>query len=75
VTKNYPDDERSRLDRPGTFRVNISAGKETVISSTGHEPREPASGDVDPSVTDTVFAHPRLRQRGLAGRGEPGLAN
>src|SRR5690606_14238046 len=26
VTKNYPGDERSQLDRPGNFRLNISAG-------------------------------------------------
>ncbi|MFD1492264.1 MULTISPECIES: DUF6194 family protein [Microbacterium] len=26
VTKNYPDDEESRLDEPGRFRVNITSG-------------------------------------------------
>ncbi|MFH9613223.1 DUF6194 family protein [Streptomyces pratensis] len=58
VTKNYPDDEASLLDRPDTFRVNIAAGKEAFIRWTGHAPREPASSDVDPSATDTVIAHP-----------------
>lgn len=58
VTKNYPDDESSRLDRPDTFRLNIAAGKEAFISATGHEPREPSAGDIDPSVPDTVSAHP-----------------
>ncbi|WP_331762770.1 DUF6194 family protein [Streptomyces anulatus] len=57
VTKNYPDDERSRLDRPDTFRVNIAAGKDSFINSTGHAPREPALDD-DLSVTDAVIAHP-----------------
>ncbi|MDA8371938.1 MAG: DUF6194 family protein [Nocardiopsaceae bacterium] len=57
VTKNYPGDERSRLDRPDAFRVNIAAGKEAFIHWTGHEPREPAI-DVDPSIADTVIAHP-----------------
>lgn len=57
VTKNYPDDERSRLDRPGSFRVNIAAGKATFAEWTGHQSNEPA-GDADPSVIDTVFAHP-----------------
>ncbi|KAA9153726.1 hypothetical protein FPZ12_033920 [Amycolatopsis acidicola] len=56
VTKNYPGDERSRLDRPGAFRVNIAAGKETFTAWTGHAPREGDTGD--PSVTDTVLAHP-----------------
>ncbi|GAA2635735.1 DUF6194 family protein [Actinomadura fulvescens] len=50
VTKNYPGDESSRLDRPGTFRVNVSAGKDAFAHWTGHTPRD----DVD----DTVTAHP-----------------
>ncbi|MFE2473433.1 DUF6194 family protein [Streptomyces mirabilis] len=58
VTKNYPGDEASCLDRPDTFRVNIAAGKEAFIQWTGHAPREPASSEVDPSATDTVIAHP-----------------
>jgi hypothetical protein len=57
VTKNYPGDERSRLDRPDTFRVNIAAGKEAFVNRTGHAPREPAIDD-DPGVTDAVMAHP-----------------
>jgi hypothetical protein len=28
VTKDYPGDEQSRLDRPDTFRLNIAAGNE-----------------------------------------------
>ena len=28
VTKNYPDDEESRLDEPGRFRVNIHVGRD-----------------------------------------------
>lgn len=58
VTKNYPGDEASRLERPDTFRVNISAGKEAFIRWTGHAPREPATTEVDPSAADAVIAHP-----------------
>ncbi|MFJ6251286.1 MULTISPECIES: DUF6194 family protein [unclassified Streptomyces] len=58
VTKNYPGDEASRLDRPDAFRVNIAAGKEAFVRWTGHAPREPASGEVDPSTADVVIAHP-----------------
>ncbi|MFE1793551.1 DUF6194 family protein [Streptomyces sp. NPDC059525] len=58
VTKDYPDDESSRLDRPGAFRVNIAAGKDAFIRWTGHAPREPVSAEVDPSAADTVIAHP-----------------
>ncbi|GAA1952177.1 DUF6194 family protein [Kitasatospora viridis] len=58
VTKNYPGDEASGLDRPGAFRVNVAAGKEAFIRWTGHAPREPATTLVDPSTVDTVIAHP-----------------
>lgn len=58
VTKNYPGDEASHLDRPDTFRVNISAGKEAFIRWTGHEPRESVTTEADPSAADTVIAHP-----------------
>ncbi|MFD9794157.1 DUF6194 family protein [Streptomyces sp. NPDC059070] len=58
VTKNYPGDDASRLDRPDAFRVNIAAGREAFIRWTGHAPREAAPAEVDPSATDTVLAHP-----------------
>lgn len=58
VTKNYPGDEASRLDRPDTFRVNIAAGKDAFIRWTGHTPREAVTTEIDPSVTDTLFPHP-----------------
>ncbi|WP_328335173.1 MULTISPECIES: DUF6194 family protein [unclassified Streptomyces] len=57
VTKNYPGDERSRLDRPDTFRVNIAAGKDSFVNWTGHAPSAPAIDD-EPSATDAVMAHP-----------------
>lgn len=43
MTKNYPGDEASRLDRPDTFRVNIAAGKDAFLQWTGHTPREAAT--------------------------------
>lgn len=58
VTKNYPGDDASRLDRPDTFRVNVSAEKEDFVRWTGHAPREAATTGVDPSTLDTVIAHP-----------------
>ncbi|MGW4088499.1 DUF6194 family protein [Nocardia sp. NPDC004750] len=57
VTKNYPGDESSDLDRPDTFRVNIAAGKEAFTHWTGHTPRE-RSTPGNPSATDTVIPHP-----------------
>ncbi|SMC70968.1 hypothetical protein SAMN05661093_01608 [Kibdelosporangium aridum] len=58
VTKNYPGDESSRLDRPDTFRVNMFAGKDAFVQWTGHAPRDAASIEGDASAADTVIAHP-----------------
>lgn len=49
VTKNYPGDEDSRLDRPDTFRVNMAPGKEAFAAH---------AATVDPSAVDTVMVHP-----------------
>jgi hypothetical protein len=61
VTKNYPDDEVSRLDRPGAFRVNVAAGKDAFTRWTGHAPRDRSTTGAQPNddaVDDTVIAHP-----------------
>lgn len=55
VTKDYPDDAGSRLSRPGTFRLNVAAGREAFLSWAG---REPAAGEADLSAADVVIAHP-----------------
>ena len=57
VTKDYPGDDTSELDRPGAFRVNIGAGRTIFREWTGREPGDP-SGDEDHSALDTVIAHP-----------------
>jgi hypothetical protein len=51
VTKDYPDDRESRLDRPDVFRVNVSATAEQFEELT----REP---ELDLSAADVVIAHP-----------------
>ena len=50
VTKNYPDDEESRLDEPGRFRVNIHVGRD----------RAPQIVDegASPADTDVFVSHP-----------------
>ncbi|GAB7045807.1 DUF6194 family protein [Catenuloplanes indicus] len=58
VTKNYPDDESSRLDRPDTFRVNVHVPKEDFIRLTGYAPRDAGQVRADPSEPDTVVPHP-----------------
>jgi hypothetical protein len=55
VTKDYPDDDTSRLDRPDVFRVNVQADRETTRSWTaGH----PSDGTEDPGELDRLFVHP-----------------
>ncbi|WP_024803881.1 DUF6194 family protein [Nocardia sp. BMG51109] len=57
VTKDYPGDGGSRLDRPGAFRVNIAAGKDAFVRWVGHDPRAtPADGDR--GAEDVLMAHP-----------------
>ncbi|UGT42731.1 DUF6194 family protein [Nocardia yamanashiensis] len=56
VTKDYPDDAASGLNRPGAFRLNIHAGRDAFTAATGHSPRESVPGD--PSVPDTLHPHP-----------------
>lgn len=50
VTKNYPDDEESRLDEPGRFRVNIHVGRDRAV----HIVQDGAS----PADADVFVSHP-----------------
>jgi hypothetical protein len=78
VTKNYPGDDSSRLDRPGVFRVNIAAGKEEFIAHTGRTPRD-IDADVDagapaPDALDAVIPHPVYGPLGWLAVNNPGPA-
>ncbi|GCB88630.1 hypothetical protein SALB_01301 [Streptomyces noursei] len=57
VTKNYPDDTASDLDRPGHWRVNVN-----VDRATFQELLDEAPGDLtrprDHTAVDTVLPHP-----------------
>lgn len=55
VTKNYPDDEDSDLDRPGAFRVNIAVAKTIFCELIGYDPRETTDGY---AASDTIVPHP-----------------
>ncbi|WP_141807206.1 DUF6194 family protein [Nocardia bhagyanarayanae] len=72
VTKDYPDDQTSRLNRPDTFRVNFFAGKEAFTDHLGRTPRDPAPDDTDPSATDTLIAHPVYGKQGWLAVVSPG---
>jgi hypothetical protein len=51
VTKNYPDDSDSALDRDGVYRVNIHPGRDALA-------RVAAELGSDPSELDRVIPHP-----------------
>ncbi|MFW6639129.1 DUF6194 family protein [Nocardiopsis algeriensis] len=71
VTKDYPGDEGSRLDRPGAFRVNVAAGRAAFVRWVGCEPREHVSG-TGPVAEDTVVAHPVYGSLGWLAVTNPG---
>lgn len=66
VTKDYPGDDTSRLDRPGAFRVNIAATRDVVRARTD---RDPAA---DSSAPDTVLVHPVYGSAGWLAVVDPG---
>ncbi|WP_067885590.1 DUF6194 family protein [Nocardia vaccinii] len=72
VTKNYPGDEASRLDRPGAFRVNIAAGRAEFIRQVGRTPREIDSASTDYGMDDTVLPHPVYGSAGWLAVVNPG---
>ncbi|WP_232666687.1 DUF6194 family protein [Pseudonocardia sp. TRM90224] len=72
VTKDYPDDRRSRLDRPGAFRLNIFAGSDEFRTRLGHDPKEEPPHAIDPSGTDVLFPHPVYGPLGWMAIVEPG---
>jgi len=58
VTKDYPEDTSSRLDRPGAFRLNLSVGRDAFAGWAGRQPREADTEGSDPSESDVLVAHP-----------------
>lgn len=56
ITKDYPDDDARRLDRPDAYRLNISAG-----TAAETEPKD-----------DTVIAHPVYGRQGWVAIVNPG---
>lgn len=73
VTKNYPGDEASRLDRHGAFRVNVAAGRAEFIRHVGRSPRENDSAPIDYGTDDTVLPHPLYGSAGWLAVVNPGV--
>ena len=57
VTKDYPDETGSDLDRPGRWRVNIHVDRATFLELTGEEPRS-LTQPRDFATADVVNPHP-----------------
>ncbi|WP_348538309.1 DUF6194 family protein [Nocardia farcinica] len=72
VTKNYPDDTASRLDRPGAFRVNADIGRDGVAAHIGRDPKDDSAPAEDPAADDTVIAHPLYGRAGWVSVVNPG---
>ncbi|RFU37707.1 hypothetical protein DZF91_31450 [Actinomadura logoneensis] len=73
VTKDYPGDEASRLDRPDAFRVNIAVGRDEFVRLIGRAPRQDAApGEADPGTPDTLVAHPVYGTAGWVAVVNPG---
>jgi hypothetical protein len=79
VTKDYPDDESSRLFRPGAFRLNIAAGAAEFTRWTGRDPRAPTTRETDGSSEagseakdDVLLPHPVYASLGWLAVVNPG---
>lgn len=57
VTKDYPGDSRSDLDRRGRRRINVHVGPVRFTELTGEDPRH-AVAPRDFSEADVILPHP-----------------
>ena len=75
VTKNYPGDDTSELERPEAFRVNVAAGREAFLHWTGHTPRSSSRERRRPQLLRCADGTSCLRLTGLACGKESGRTN
>ncbi|WP_280345049.1 DUF6194 family protein [Nocardia neocaledoniensis] len=69
VTKQYPDERDTGLDRPGAFRVNIAAGRDAFTAWIGYAPGQ---APARPAEADLVFPHPTYGSAGWLAVLDPG---
>lgn len=76
VTKNYPDDELSQLDRPGAFRVNANVGRDAFTALIGYPPAKHAAraGEWDYATDGAVVPHPLYAKLGWVSVVNPAAA-
>jgi hypothetical protein len=68
VTKDYPGEPSSGLDRPGAFRVNISAGRDRVAQVAEGQ----TVPDADLAAVDVLQVHPVYGHLGWLAVVDPG---
>ena len=73
VTKNYPGDALSGLDKPDRWRLNIHVGTDGFIELVGEDPRSKAR-TWDYAATDMVLPHPVYREQGWVSIVHPGAS-
>ncbi|QVQ50287.1 hypothetical protein J4H86_15145 [Spiractinospora alimapuensis] len=72
VTKDYPDDVASRLDRPDTFRLNIWVGSAAYRRWVNAEPKDATPSPTDASAADVIVPHPLYARNGWVAVVNPG---
>ncbi|MDN5727758.1 MAG: DUF6194 family protein [Propionibacteriales bacterium] len=68
VTKDYPDDQQSRLDPEGRWRLNIHVGARRRTDLTG-------GAATDPATEDVIIDHPGYGAMGWVAVVNPGAAS
>ncbi|MCI0155819.1 hypothetical protein KNO15_03820 [Leifsonia shinshuensis] len=58
VTKDYPDDVRSRLGAPDRWRLNIHVGATAVARFVDHAPAGSGRAEPDYGAEDVFLPHP-----------------
>ncbi len=76
ITKNYPDDAFSRLDRPGAFRLNAHVGRDAFTELIGYPPAEHAARaeQWDYAADGAVVPHPLYAKLGWVSMVNPRTA-
>ena len=74
VTKDYPDDTKSRLGHGDRWRLNIHVGSEVFTDLLGYPPEQIEGYGVDYSIIDTFLPHPLYGAYGWVCIVNPGSA-
>lgn len=74
ITKDYPEDARSRLNAPDRWRLNIHVGSQVFTDLLGYPPESIEELPVEFSKTDVFLPHPLYGAYGWVSIVNPGPA-